>query len=133
MPEQLRTKIVKIRLSPEEYEKAEEMAQLQGITVSELFRQHTLKRPTARVVPIISKQTFLQLGETNASLKLIAQAAKAHVNSGQPSPLSPNLPPLLEQTKKLLKQVRFELITGNSAKLEDLSSPDNPNENWSAS
>ncbi|GAC1484315.1 MAG: hypothetical protein NVS2B14_21920 [Chamaesiphon sp.] len=122
MPAQLRrTQVVKIRLNLEEYAKAERMALEQGMTLSELFRQRTLKRQPIRI-NTISKQVFLKLGQLNASFKLIAQAAKIIINSGQPSVLSPNLLAELEESKKLIKKVHAELIDSNPTN-EELSEP----------
>ncbi len=104
MTEATRNKIIKFRVTPEEFSKAEQLALAQKTTVSELFRQRALEQRPERFVPIISRQSFLYLGQLNNSLKLIAQTIHTMNNSEQ------ELPKIIEETRIFLKELHSKIL-----------------------
>jgi hypothetical protein len=102
---------IDIRLTSEEYEKAQQMAEENNLTISELFRAKTLKKRLPQRVTKIAGLTYWELGKISNDLNQIAKA----VNTSEPmaEPVVVDLA-LLEQVINLVKQVRREITGVNS-------------------
>lgn len=92
MAKEARNKIVRIRLNTTENELAEQMALEERITVSDLFRKHTLQK--AELVDTVTKFQFIE-----KTAKTLLQLNKYIKDTSQP-----------EEISNLLQQVKAELM-----------------------
>lgn len=103
---QKRSLRIDIRLTPKEYEKAQQMASENNLTISELFRSKTLKNQLPRRVTKVASQTYWELGKIGNNLNQITKAINTSVLMGEPIVVNRTL---LEQLRDMVKQVRREI------------------------
>lgn len=112
MPKTSRPHKFQLRLSGDEWEKAEAMAKREGLTRSDLFRFKTLYGKLPRRVTQVAADTYWQLSQEANNLNQIAKALNTANKSGR-LPKSQTLRELqnsLLNNLELLTQVRKELV-----------------------
>ena len=97
-----RTKLIQIRVTEEELAKAEYIALLQGMTVSELVRQRILKQQPKELTTTVSRQALVGLVQIYNSLNVINK----NIGNG----LNANAIPELKKMQALLKKICSEVI-----------------------
>jgi DNA mismatch repair ATPase MutS len=112
MPKTSRPHKFQLRLSDDEWEKAEAMAKREGLTRSDLFRLKTIYCKLPRRVTQVAADTYWQLSQEANNLNQIAKALNTANKSGR-LPKSQTLRELqnsLLNNLELLTQVRKELV-----------------------
>ena len=129
MSRQKRTQRIGIRLTPEEFKLAEQMAKDLEMSVSNLFRYKTLRN---QHLQLVSANLCHKLAELNLQLKPITIATEQALWTGEKITKPAELKELLEKTIALLKQVQWQQMNINL--ITDLPEPDQDlEENWEAS
>lgn len=106
-----RTKLVPIRLTPEEYERINHKAQAANLDFSKYMRQAALGQRLPPVLSEIAIKTYAELGKVGNNLNQLTKAVNQAVKRGN----SPKLDPVpLERLLTLLHQIRLEVAGVNS-------------------
>lgn len=128
MSRQKRIEKVGIRLTPEEFKLAEQMAKDLETSVSDLFRYKTLRSQQFR----LSSATLChKLAELNCRLKPIAIATEQALWTEEELTESAEIKELIEKALFLLKQVQWQQMNINF--ITDLYESNEDLENWEAS
>ena len=110
MSRQKRIQRIGIRLTPEEFQLAEQMAKDLETNVSNLFRYKTLRSQRSRLV---SATLCHKLAELNLQLKPIALVTEQALWTGEKITEPAEIKELLEKTLILLKQVQWQQMNIN--------------------
>ena len=99
--------MLRVRLSPDEWEKLEQEAEANLLSKSELVRCKTLHNKIPQKITAVAMGTYRELGRIGNNINQLAQAANIAINRGQVPPVATDE---LMELKRLLLQVRGEIL-----------------------
>ncbi len=112
-----KTKMLRVRLSPDEWEQLEREAEANLLSKSELVRCKTLHNKIPKKITAVAMGTYRELGRIGNNINQLARAANIAINRGQ---IPPDATDELMELKRLLLEVRAEILDLDTYKtLED--------------